>query len=259
MKMKNKISIEELNREIHRKQLQDAKKRRREEPIMERTFNVVSENSKILIGCEGKNTEKDYFTKFKNPSLTLEVVGVGDNTISLVRKVIALRDQKPSNYYDEVWCVFDADPKADNPNQLRNFNEAFFLALNSNIKVAYSHQAFEYWLLLHFNDYQGEPMDRKLYRKTLNKYLLVYGLKYDDSKDERGKSISNELFDVLLAYDKGKRRICHAINRAEKIYKDLDNLNNPSKCESSTSVFLLVKKILGINDEVKLKCEDLKF
>ena len=249
MRMKDKKNSEELKRETHRKQLQEVKRRRREEPTVERTSNTKSENLKILIGCEGKNTEKDYFSKFKNPNLTLEVVGVGDNTISLVKKVIALRDKKPFGYYDEVWCVFDADPKADYPNQLKNFNEAFFLALNTNIKVAYSHQAFEYWLLLHFNDYQGEPMDRKLYKNALNKYLSPYNLKYDDNKDERGKSISNELFEVLLAYDKGKRRICLAIERAERIYNKLESHGNPAKNESSTTVHFLVKRLLGINDD----------
>lgn len=249
MKMKSKKSKDELDREAHKKLILESKKRRREEPNIERAFEFKEENPNILIACEGKNTEKDYFEKFRITSLKLEVIGVGDNTISLVEKTIALRDKKPKDYYEEVWCVFDADPKPDNPKQLKNFNEAIFIAQKNNIKVAYSHQAFEYWLLLHFNDYQGEPMDRNLYKASLNKYLKKFGLKYDDSSDKRGKSISKDFFDVLMAFEKGKRRICLAIERAERIYNELESHSNPAKNESSTTVHFLVKRLLGINDD----------
>ncbi len=249
MKMKSKRSKDDLDREAHRKLLQETKKRRREEPIIERAFDIKEEKPNILIVCEGKNTEKDYFEKFRISSLKLEVVGLGDNTISLVKKAITLRDKKPKQFYEEVWCVFDADPKPDNPNQLSNFNEAIFTAKKNGINVAYSHQAFEYWLLLHFNNYQGEPMDRKLYKSTLNKCLKPFSLKYDDSADKRGKSISKDLFDVLMAFEKGKRRVCLAIERAERIYNKLDNHNNPAKNESSTSVYFLVKRLLNVNDD----------
>lgn len=249
MKMQNKKSNDILDRKNHLLQLQDNKKRRRNEPIIERAIGKENEKPKILIVCEGKNTEKDYFDKFKKSSLKLEVLGEGNNTVSLVNKTINKRNQKATNYYEEVWCVFDADPKPDNPNQLKNFNEAIFLAAKNNIKVAYSHQAFEYWLLLHFNDYQGEPMNRNLYKKQLNKFLSKFGLKYDDSDDERGKSISNEFFDVMLSYENGKRRICSAIERAQRIFESKDSHSNPAKNESCSTVFLLVKRILGIDEE----------
>lgn len=56
--------------------------------------------------------------------------------------------------YDEIWCVFDADPKPSNPSQIMNFNSAIMLAEKQKFFVAYSHQAFEYWLLLHMDDHQ---------------------------------------------------------------------------------------------------------
>lgn len=248
MKMKDKKADEKLKREFHKKQLLNNKKARNSEPNLNRSDSITLENPKILITCEGKNTEKDYFSKFKIPSLNIEVIGIGDNTISLINKTMTIRDKKSQDFYEEVWCVFDADPKQDNPNQLKNFNEAIFLAEKNNIKVAYSHQAFEYWLLLHFNDYQGEPMNRTLYKKNLNRFLKSFNLKYDDSSD-RGKSISNDFFDVLLSYENGKRRICNAIERAERIYENLESHTNPANNESSTSVFLLVKRLLGIDKD----------
>ncbi len=243
MKMKNKKEEDILKRVLHKNQMQESKKRRRQEPEIFRIDEAIDKNPNILITCEGLNTETDYFSKFKIPFLTLEVVGVGDNTLSLVNRTIKIRDLKPKNFYNEVWCVFDADPKPDNPKQLQNFNLAIWEAEKNNIKVAYSHQAFEYWLLLHFNDYQGEPMDRKLYKKTLNKFLKPFGLKYDDSSDKRGKSITDEIFDVLMSKVQGKRRVCLAIERARKIYNGWEDLSNPAKNESCTTVFQLVERL----------------
>ncbi|MUV03284.1 RloB domain-containing protein [Flavobacterium rakeshii] len=244
MKMKNKKQEQELKKKQHKAQL---KQKKNKEAILDRTNDTRNEKLKILITCEGKNTEKDYFNQLRIASMQVEVIGIGDNTISLVKKTINIRDSKKIKY-DEVWCVFDADPKPDNPKQLQNFNEAIWLAEKNNINVAYSHQAFEYWLLLHFNDYQGEPMDRKLYKQKLNEFLKPYNLKYDSSNDKRGKSISSEMFDILMAKVNGKRRVCHAIERAEKISKTFSD-NNPAKNESSTKVFLLMKKLLGIDEE----------
>jgi hypothetical protein len=142
MKMKDKRADDKLKKESVKKQLEENKKKRRLETNLDRNNDVISEKSKILITCEGKNTEKDYFDKFRNSTLTLEVIGEGDNTISLVKKTIAKMKKKNKGYYAEVWCVFDADPKPDNAKQLKNFNDAIFLANRSNINVAYSHQAF---------------------------------------------------------------------------------------------------------------------
>jgi len=239
--MKNKQKEQELKKEEHKAKLREAKAKRRQDPNINRRPEKIERKSRILIACEGKNTEKDYFDRFKAPAINIEVLGIGDNTVSLVDKTIKIRDSKPKNYYDEVWCVFDADPKPDNPAQLQNFNKAIWKAEQEKILVAYSHQAFEYWLLLHFNDYQGEPMNRDLYKQNLNTFLKPFELEYDN--DKRSKSISEELFDVLMAKEKGKRRVDWAIARSEKIFKELDH-SNPSKNESSTSVFLLVQKLL---------------
>lgn len=244
MKMKDKKFEQNLKIEELRRKRKEEKSCRKESEIT-RVVDTISKNPKILITCEGKNTEKDYFSKFRISTIDLEVIGVGDNTISLVNKTISKRDERKEGYYDEVWCVFDADPKPNNPKQLQNFNEAIWLAERNDINVAYSHQAFEYWLLLHFNDYQGEPMDRKLYKSSLNKFLKNFNLKYDDSSDKRGKSISNELFDVLMAKTNGKRRISLAIERAKRIYNNLPNLSNPGQCESSTTVFKLVERLFS--------------
>lgn len=42
-----------------------------------------------------------------------------------------------------------------------DFNNAIQIAEANNFGVAYSNQAFEYWIILHFNDHQGGGLDRR--------------------------------------------------------------------------------------------------
>ena len=46
--------------------------------------------------------------------------------------------------------MFDKDDFSAN-----DFNNAITIAESNNLGVAYSNQAFEYWIILHFDDHQG--------------------------------------------------------------------------------------------------------
>ena len=234
--MKNKKKEQIAAKEKHRKSL---KRKNRSEPILERSEPVKIERPTILIICEGKNTEPSYFRKFRLTSATVKAVGEGFNTVSLVERAKQLSEEK---IYDQVWCAFDADPKPDNPNQAENFNQAILLAEKYGFGVAYSNQAFEYWIILHLNDHQGGGIDRKDYNEVINKLLKPYGLAYDGSGN---KLITEELFELLDGYDKktGKERKIIAIERAKKILDKHEN-SNPAKAESSTTVFRLVEEII---------------
>jgi hypothetical protein len=192
-----------------------------------------------LIVCEGENTEPSYFRQFKLSSAGIEAVGVGYNTISLVRRAIALSKAKQ---YDQVWCVFDADPKPDNQSQSTNFNEAIKLADQEGFGLAYSNQAFEYWLILHFNDHQGGKLNRGEYSKKINDFLKPYGLIY---QGKASKFITRDMFNLFLDPDPktGVARIALAIKRAKRNYDRLEH-SNPSAEESSTTVFRLVEEIM---------------
>ena len=113
------------------------------------------ERPTILIVCEGENTEPSYFSQFKLSTATIKAIGEGYNTVSLVNRALKLSKEKS---YDQVWCVFDKDDFSVN-----NFNNAITLSEANNFGVAYSNQAFEYWLILHFDDHQGGGMHRDDY------------------------------------------------------------------------------------------------
>lgn len=136
--MKNKKADQIGSKKVHKESL---KTKRRTEPTLERGEANITERPIILIVCEGENTEPSYFRQFKLSSAIIKPVGEGYNTVSLVKRAIQLSKEK---LYDQVWCVFDADPKPDNQNQAKNFNDAIELADNEGLGVAYSNQAFEY-------------------------------------------------------------------------------------------------------------------
>ncbi|QJD81624.1 RloB family protein [Spirosoma rhododendri] len=197
---------------------------------------------RLLIISEGVNTEVSYFRQFEQPTIRVKAVGTGFNTVSLVRRAEQIRDEEAAKgrHYDQVWCVFDKD---DFPAQ--DFNEAVRLAeqLFGPGRVAYSNQAFEYWLLLHFLDHQGGAMHRRQYDARLNECLNPFGVQYDG---QASKLVSNEFFDLLLAIDPktDKPRVRQAISRAERLDERYDH-SNPAMEDSSTTVFRLVKVILG--------------
>ncbi len=236
MKMKNKKADQIASKKAHKESL---KLKRRTEPLLIREEAKITQKPTILIVCEGENTEPSYFRQFKLATATIRPIGEGYNTISLVKRAIALSKE---NTYDQVWCVFDADPKPSNPSQAKNFNDAIKLAAKNNFGIAYSNQAFEYWLILHLNDHQGGGMNRSDYNNKINKLLKPFGISYDG---DRSKIVTEDFFEVLDGFDikANKERKLLAIERAERNYNSFDH-TNPATEESSTTVFRIVKELL---------------
>lgn len=231
MKMKNKKAEQAADRERHREAM---KARKRAEPNLERVAPQMLTKPTILIVCEGKNTEPSYFKQFRLSSATIKPIGEGYNTVSLVSRAIQLSQEKK---YEQVWCVFDKD---DFP--VVDFNNAIAMAQANDFGVAYSNQAFEYWLLLHFDDHQGAAMHRSIYNDRLNELLKPFGVSYDG---ENSKIVTAEIFELLEGIDMKAEtyRVELAIARAKRNYNHLPH-TNPALEESSTTVFRLVEELL---------------
>jgi hypothetical protein len=161
-------------------------------------------------------------------------VGEGYNTLSLVNRAELLA-RKGS--YDEIWCVFDKD---DFPSY--EFNQAIAFAERKGFHVAYSNQAFEFWIILHFNDHQGGCLHRNAYDGMIYQHIHPYGVFYDG---HGCKIVTPELFQLMFGKDPitNKDRVQLAIERAERIYTRLDH-TSPASEESSTTVHLLIKHLL---------------
>ena len=231
MKMRNKKAKEAADRENHKNRL---KARSRKQSTLERPMPSLSVKPTILIVCEGKNTEPSYFRQFRLSSATIKAIGEGYNTISLVNRAMQIANCES---YDQVWCVFDKDDFND-----IDFNNAIEIANANNFGVAYSNQAFEYWLILHFDDHQGGGMHRSDYDDKINALLKLFNLSYDG---KNSKIISEEFFELLDGVDEKitKERKQLAIERARRNSTHFHH-NNPAKAESSTTVFRLVEEIM---------------
>lgn len=215
--------------------LNEAKAKRRNEPTLERKNAIKEDIPKILIVCEGKNTEPSYFEQFKLATAKIVVLGKGYNTTALIRQAQQLSQL---GTYSQVWCVFDRDDFT-----AQNFNNAIAMAEAAGFGVAYSNQSFEYWLILHFDDHQGGGMHRRDYHDKINGLIKPFGVSYEG---EDSKVITEDIFDLVIEIidEKTKKtRLDLAIERAERNYNQFDH-NNPAIEESSTTVFRLAKELL---------------
>lgn len=234
MKMKDKKAAQDAVRKEHLARRQETKRRRQGNPVLDRPEGTRAVKPTILIVCEGRNTEPSYFNAFRLSTATVKAVGKGYNTTTLVQEAARLAALET---YEKVWCVFDKDtfPAHD-------FNNAIVMATAQDFGVGYSNQAFEYWLLLHFEDHQGGGMPRTEYYDALNQYLGPLGCAYDGKK---GKTIHAAFFELLMAKPAGEEltRTELAIQRARRIYDALDHAS-PATEESSTTVFRIVEELL---------------
>ena len=172
----------------------------------------------ILIVCEGTKTEPQYFESFKVKSSTIYVRGTGKNTLSVVEEAEKINEK--DGPYDQVWCVFDRD--SFEPNK---FNSAIKAAKHRSFRVAYSNEAFEIWLILHF-DYYQTGSNRSDYKRLLSKRL---GKKYEKN--------CPPIYEDLL------KRQSIAIRNAEKLLR-FHSTPNPEKNNPSTTVHILVKELI---------------
>ncbi len=171
---------------------------------------------RFLIVCEGEKTEPNYFNGFRVPSVTIEIVGLGKDPLTLVERTI---DRRSKGQFDQVWCVFDRDDVS-----IERFNQALSLSRRQKIKVAYSNQAFELWYLLHFH-YCDVAQARHSYIDGLSRQ---FGRPYQKN--------DHTLYHELLP------RQDVAIRNAERLVTLYDP-PNPAANDPSTTVHKLVQEL----------------
>jgi len=173
---------------------------------------------RILIVCEGRKTEPNYFRSFpvNREVVEVDITGEGANTLSLIREAIKLRDAA-THPYNQVWCVFDRDEFP-----LDNFNRAFQLAKTNKIQIAYSNQCFELWYLLHFQ-YNDTAIHRNAYLGKLST-----ALEKDYEKND------SAMYKLL------KDRQPDAIRNAKRLLASYQKID-PGRNDPSTTVFRLVE------------------
>jgi len=197
-----------------RKRLPDRGRR-----LQRRAVDTRPTRPRFLIVCEGTQTEPNYFRQFRVSAevVDLEVVGLGDNTLSLVEWTC---DRVRQEDFTQVWCVFDRDSFPP-----QRFNAALALARSRGIRVAYSNEAFEIWYLLHF-DYHQAALPRQRYAEMLTERLEVPYRKND-----------------WELYDRLESRQPTAIQNAQRLLDSYAPDHNPEGDNPCTTVHLLVQTL----------------
>ena len=186
-------------------------------------FKSFDKQPRILIVCEGKKTEPNYFKAFR---VTNDVFGKGIETMRVVEEAIRLN--REAGPYDQIWCVFDRDdfPPDDFDNAIKKVESL----AKEGFRVAYSNQSFELWYVLHFENLESD-LHRSQYIDRLNIHL---GQKYN-------KSDSN-LYDLLK--QKGNEKL--ALRYADSLREKHKEETSFSKRGPETTVDLLVKELRQI-------------
>lgn len=136
-----------------------------------RSTRTRTEHRAILVVSEGEKTEPDYFNGLARlirkanvtvHSLSLKVVGVGDDPRRVVEEAIRRKGSSSDDPFDSVWAVVDVDQHA-------TLNEAIAMASRAGVQVAVSNPCFEVWLLMHFENVRAHQSSKDLAGR-LSKY-----------------------------------------------------------------------------------------
>ena len=129
------------------------KRKLRSNKSLQRRKAKKASYDRILIVCEGKKTEPNYFKElrqhFRLSSVNIEIENntSGSAPISVVDH--ALKKYKETKDYDRVYCVFDKDTHPSYAQALDKIRRSR-LGNGHKIMAAQSAPCFEFWILLHF-------------------------------------------------------------------------------------------------------------
>lgn len=174
----------------------------------------------FLIFCEGE-TEVGYFSSFKKRAKRV----TGGNALKIVQNAVAYKNAMEKTV-DQYWVVFDKDETTDD-----QFTQAIELAVANDIRVAWSNQAFECWIILHYREFK-HACHRNAYEVILKQFIPEY--KASDKGEEHGRRLHLKTTSLLpTALENAKRG--HT-----SFHPDLPDANK----QTSTLVYTLVEAIL---------------
>ncbi|MCK5322181.1 MAG: RloB domain-containing protein [Candidatus Aenigmarchaeota archaeon] len=184
---------------------------------------------KIVIVCEGKETEIIYFNGFKTRNSGIDIIPIHGKCTD-PKNIVAFTEERIPKWSldfdegDSLWCVFDVD---ENTNSV--LKDTFEHAKTKNIQIALSNPCFELWFLLHYKQITN-LITRQEAKSELKTFIKGY---------EKNKNINYLLKDKILT----------AIDNAKSLNKVHEKDNNSlisRESNPSTQVF----KLVGFIDEL---------
>ncbi len=200
-----------------------------------------SKNKKIrdvvLILTNGRQTEKNYFDNLKNSfdsMFTIKTEFKNCECDRLVEYAISL----DSANYNQIWCVFDID----NSYEEKHLCTALEQARQNNINIAYSHEAFEVWLLYHLTDTVKESLTARTYKRELDVLLSKDGSVCQYQKNDAAL-LKNKFIPLsLIATENAKKKYQQKEAEHKKMYYGNTNYRI-WEWRSTTTVFKLIDEL----------------
>ena len=214
------------------KKRREARKKRQHEMKAPRanSYLIVTEGERTeplyLRGLQKEITEKigGVINVVERPMI--DVHGVGCSTGSLLQ-VTEQMVREAKILYQNVWVVFDKD-------DFQDFDTTIAEAMEKGYHVAWSNQAFEYWLYLHFH-YSDSALHRHEWNKKLNEIFAEYDIgngKYEKNYEE--------IYDMVNTYG----GVATAIKNAKRRMVSFDiKRSKPSEYDPGTTVYMLVEEL----------------
>ena len=200
-------------------------------PRIKRRGASKNPEKRIIVVCEGRNTEPEYIKQFardkKHPLVECKTIdGVGTPK-SIVDRAIEERDRllknarKTKNSFDrnfEVWCVSDRD-------EHHRMSEEMQRAENNGLKYALSNPCIELWGYLHYHQ-----NDAPTHRHDMQRLLTGVMPNYDHAHGAR------------FNYEDMKNNYSDAVSRAKELIRRREEEDNP-KGDPSTNMYELMESI----------------
>jgi len=179
----------------------------------------------FIIFCEDENDEPFYFRSFANRSVKVNTVPnqkqgklnflntiskcVQDGKMEFTQNGYRVREDVTEN----IWSVYDRDMEHTDPSQLNykdelDFTTAITNAIATGIKVAWSNDVFELWVLLHF---EKIPTGRRLHRDYVYQRLTEIFKNQPDKSAELQDLTSRTNFSYESYFKKRDRFLVHVL------------------------------------------------
>lgn len=214
--------------------------------------------NKVILYCEGRNTEPSYFELFKKNNCKVVPVVVPGHGIGSCVEFVEEANKKYNclskvqrNKYSQKWLVYDCDGHED-------FAVSIKIARKYGFRVAFSNMCIEYWFVLHFYDMDGQPIPMKGFSHSqaqidlVNKAIELYNKKASVKVklyDSESKAVEEDFFELMMAFhpETHNQRLVDAYNRAKAIH-ETKKVQGAEFTESVTTMYELIKE-LGVIKE----------
>jgi len=160
----------------------------------------LTAGKRLLIVCEGKKTEPNYFKSVRRDlglrNADVQVCGAecGTDPMSVFNYAMELFDQDRT--FDDVFCVFDKEGTKERKlkyDEARRKITQKKMGKGKSITAIHSVPCFEFWYLLHFN-FSDAPFVAERERSCAD--MAVSALKKIKGMEKYEKS-SNNVYDIL--------------------------------------------------------------